>query len=69
MAIVPLGFLAGFGSHRVVTRTGMLRREGQPDGPQPRPFTEEVTASSQELWIEGLVVLHNPRARVPLDPE
>lgn len=65
-----MGFLAGFGSRRVrMTRTGMLRREGKPDGPQPRPFTEEVVSSGQESWIEGMVVLHNPQARVPLEPE
>lgn len=64
-----MGVLAGFGSRRVqMTRTGMLRREGHPDGPQPRPFTEEVTSSSQESWIEGMVVLHNPQALIPLDP-
>ena len=65
-----MGLLAGFGSRRVrMTRTGVLRREGQPDGPTPRPFTEEVTSSSQESWIEGMVVLHNPQARIPLEPD
>ena len=65
-----MGFLAGFGSQRVrMTRTGMLRREGHPDGPLPQSFTEEVTSSSQESWIEGMVVLHNPHARIPLNPD
>jgi hypothetical protein len=65
-----MGMLAGFGSRRVrMVRTGVLRREGKPDGPYPRPFVQEVTSASQESWIEGTVVLHNPRAITPLDPD
>jgi len=65
-----MGLLAGFGSSRVrMKRSGLLRREGKPDGPAPRQFTQEVTSSSNETWIEGMVVLHNPNATIPLDPD
>lgn len=65
-----MGLLAGFGSPRVrMTRSGVLRREGRPDGPEPRKFSQEVTSGSTETWIEGMVVFHNPNALVPLDPD
>lgn len=64
-----LGYVAGFGDRRVrMTRFGYRRRDGEPD-PRPLPFRDEVHAPNyQETWVEGMVVLHNPRARVPLDP-
>ncbi len=64
-----MGLLAGFGSPRVkMRRTGILRREGKPGGPEPQPFVQDVTPESHESWIEGMVVLHNPRAQIPLEP-
>ncbi|MCY1023985.1 hypothetical protein [Pyxidicoccus sp. MSG2] len=65
-----MGFLAGFGSRRVrMLRTGVRRGERDADGPMPKPFAHEVHAPGyDESWIEGTVVLHNPSARIPLDP-
>lgn len=65
-----MGFTAGFGSSRLeMIRTGILRREGKSDGPYPRPFSIKVTRTSPETWVEGMVVLHNPRAKIPLLPD
>ena len=65
-----MGHLAGFGSRRVrMVRTGMRRGELDDDGPTPKPFAHAVHAPDyDESWVEGMVVLHNPNARVPLDP-
>lgn len=64
-----LGFAAGFGSRDVrMVRTGLERREGKPGGPVPRPFRHVVDENYVESWVEGMVVLHNPKAKTPLDP-
>src|SRR3546814_4760381 len=40
------------------------------DGVGARPFEQAVhEAGYNESWIEGAVVLHNPNARIPLDPD
>lgn len=66
-----MGFLAGFGSRRVrMIRSGYMRGERRPDGPGPIPFAQEIhTPNYEESWVEGMVVLHNPNARIPLDPD
>lgn len=63
-----MGLLAGFGDPRVrMVRTGLRRFDGEAD-PRPRPFHEEVHADGyRETWVEGMVVLHNPDAIIPLD--
>lgn len=63
-----LGYLAGFGDRRVrMVRTGLRRHDGDVD-PRPRPFIENVhDAGYSESWVEGMVVLHNPAAAIPLD--
>jgi len=34
------------------------------------PFTQNVhDPGYQESWVEGMVVLHNPKAKIGLDPE
>ncbi|WP_295705412.1 hypothetical protein [Brevundimonas naejangsanensis] len=65
-----LGLMAGFGDPRVrMVRSGIRRHDGDAD-PRPRPFTDEVHAAGyEESWVEGLVVLHNPGAQRPLDPD
>ena len=65
-----MGYLAGFGNRRVrMVRTGMRRCELDDDGPMPSPFAHAVHAPDySETWVEGMVVLHNPKARIPLDP-
>ena len=65
-----MGYLAGFGNRHVrMFRTGMQRGELDNDRPMPRQFAHTVHAPDySETWVEGMVVLHNPRARIPLDP-
>jgi hypothetical protein len=65
-----LGYLAGFGSRRVkMVRSGICRGELDRNDPMPKPFVQEVHSPGyEESWIEGAVVLHNPAARIPLDP-
>lgn len=65
-----LGYIAGFGDRRVrMVRHGVRRHDGDAD-PRPRPFVDRVHEPGYaETWVEGLVVLHNPAARIPLDPD
>jgi hypothetical protein len=65
-----LGYVAGFGDRRVrMTRFGFRRRDSDLVDPRPQPFRDDVHAPGyQETWVEGMVVLHNPQARHPLDP-
>ncbi|MEE4209194.1 MAG: hypothetical protein V2I43_08010 [Parvularcula sp.] len=64
-----LGHAAGFGDPRVkLVRTGLQRNDSNSASPYPTPFSEEVGPASTETWVEGMVVLHNPNARIPLDP-
>ncbi|WP_254655412.1 hypothetical protein [Roseobacter sp. MED193] len=65
-----LGIAAGFGDPRVkMVRMGMKRNDTNSQAPFPTPFEEEVGPQSSETWVEGMVVLHNPNARIPLDPD
>lgn len=66
-----IGRMAGFGSPRVrMRRKGIFRGENHPAGPNPVPFDQNVCSPDyQETWVEGMVVLHNPHAKIPLDPE
>lgn len=64
-----LGKAVGFGDPRVkLLRTGIQRNDSNADKPYPTPFTEDVGPASTETWVEGMVVLHNPNARISLDP-
>lgn len=65
-----LGIAAGFGDPRVkMVRMGMKRNDSNLEAPAPTPFKEIVGPCSSETWVEGMVVLHNPNARIPLDPD
>jgi hypothetical protein len=66
-----LGYLAEFGNRRVrMVRTGVARGEGDPKNPLPKPFKHNVHEPGYtETWVEGMVVLHNPQARIKLRPE
>jgi hypothetical protein len=65
-----IGYLAEFGERRVrMIRTGIRRGELDAGHPMPRPFRQVVHATGySEAWVEGMVVLHNPHALLPLDP-
>lgn len=66
-----MGFIAGFGERCLkMTHAGIRRGEIDPEGPGPLPFSRNVHAPGYaESWIEGTVILHNPNARIPLDPD
>lgn len=66
-----MGYLAEFGNRRVrMTRKGFARGERNPENPMPKPFVHNVNEPGySETWVEGMVVLHNPRARIKLPPE
>jgi ribosomal protein L30 len=66
-----IGYLAEFGDRRVrMIRSGIRRGELDASHPMPRHFRHIVHATGySETWVEGMVVLHNPRALRPLDPE
>jgi len=66
-----LGYLAEFGSRRVrMVRTGFARGEGNSGNQAPAPFEHNVHEPGyMETWVEGMVVLHNPQARIKLRPE
>jgi hypothetical protein len=65
-----MGYIAGFGSRRVLmTRSGVRRGELDGDGLPAKNFRQNVhDPGYQESWVEGMVVLHNPKARLSLDP-
>lgn len=64
-----IGAMTGFGDPSLkIARQGFLRRDGDPIDPTPKPFRQEVGPGYNESWVEGMVVLHNPRASRPLDP-
>ena len=62
-----MGFLGGVGNMRVqMARTGIARGERKPENPMPKPFLHKVHEPGySESWVEGMVVLHNPRALIP----
>jgi hypothetical protein len=66
-----LGYLAEFGNRRVrMVRTGYARGERNSKNPMPEPFVHKVHEPGyMETWVEGMVVLHNPHARIKLHPE
>jgi hypothetical protein len=66
-----MGYLAGFGNRNVhMVRTGWARGEMNLENPMPIPFQHNVhDPAYTETWVEGILVLHNPTARIPLDPD
>lgn len=66
-----LGYVARFGSRNIMmVKRGVRRAEGDGDGQPLKPFAVEVHADDfAETWVEGMVVLHNSNAKIPLDPD
>jgi len=53
-----------------MVRSGIARGELDEGDPRPKNFAHNVSDPDyRETWVEGAVVLHNPNARIPLDPE
>lgn len=66
-----MGYVAGFGDRKIkIIVRGLARGERDESDPRPRFFAHKVWEPGySESWVEGMVVLHNPRAKVPLPPE
>jgi ribosomal protein L30 len=66
-----MGYIAGFGDQNIkIIRRGLARGERDSNDPRPKWFAQKVyDPSYSESWVEGMVVLHNPNARIPLPPE
>jgi len=63
-----MGFMTGFGNPDIeMVRTGIIRRDGDANNPAPKPFRHVLGPQYNETWVEGMVVLHNPNANIPLD--
>lgn len=64
-----MGVQAGFGSDKVHLVHSGLVADPDPRSDQPLSFSHEVTVKTQERWIDGMDVFHNPNATYPLDPQ
>lgn len=65
-----MGFIAGFGDRNIrIMRRGLMRGEHDRSDPRPKYFAQDVSKPGySESWVEGMVVLHNPNARITLPP-
>ena len=65
-----IGRVAGFGSPRVrMIREGECYKDDA-DSEKARPFKFAVhDPNYTESWAESVSIFHNPRARIPLDPQ
>lgn len=64
-----MGKQAGLGSHRpILIRTGSFYNH-EPNADKPHIISYNVDENSNETWSEGTVIFHNPKAKIPLDPE
>jgi len=65
-----MGFLAEFGNRRVrMVRSGYASGERNPENPMLKFEHKVHDPGYSETWVEGMVVLHNPLARIELPPE
>lgn len=64
-----MGKLAGIGSSDIKMIRKGFRYNPDPDGPFELPFTEDLdNPRYEESWSDGLIMYHNPNAKVPVDP-
>lgn len=64
-----MGKQAGFGSsYSTLIRTGFYYNH-EPNATQANQITYQVNEESNETWSEGVVVYHNPNAKIPLNPD
>lgn len=64
-----MGKLAGLGSKDVkLLRSGVMFNP-DPNALRPLPFTKDMDDDDyEETWSDSIVMFHNPRAKVPVDP-
>lgn len=65
-----MGILNGFGMGNVLAvREGTMVNH-DPNATMPKYFRVIVNADGyEEKWVEGLTVIHNPKANIPLNPD
>lgn len=62
-----MGVSAGFGVDNITLVRRGKAWDPDPNSSTPIPFEYIVAEGSQETWVEGMDVFHNPRAIHPLD--
>ncbi len=64
-----MGKQAGLGSEKLnLVRMGNYYNHN-PNAAVPNTITYPVNENSPETWSEGVMIFHNPNAKLPLDPE
>ncbi len=65
-----MGILNGFGSGNVLAVREGTMVDHDPNATTPKYFRVIVNSDGyEETWVEGLTLIHNPKALVPLDPD
>ena len=64
-----MGKQAGLGNENVaLVRKGTFHNH-DPDATEPNIYQYLVSELSHETWSEGVIIFHNPNAKIPLKPE
>jgi hypothetical protein len=64
-----MGIQSGFGVKNIKTYRWGMAYNKDPNATLPNTFHYEVTEQSTETWAEGLNIFHNPRAKIPINPD
>jgi len=60
---------AGYGVSKIKTFRWGMSHNHDPNASLPHIFSYEVTEKTEETWAEGINIFHNPKAKIPLEPE
>jgi hypothetical protein len=60
---------AGYGVPYIKTFRWGMSHNHDPNASSPNMFHYEVTEKSNETWAEGVNIFHNPKAKIPIDPD
>jgi len=60
---------AGFGVKNIKTHRWGMAHNHNPNASLPNMFHYEATEKSTETWAEGLNLYHNPKAKIPINPD
>lgn len=64
-----IGKQAGFGSNASTLLRVGARHDHDPNASMPLPFVYVVDTESEETWVEGASLYHNPKALFPVDQD
>ncbi len=62
-----MGKIAGFGDANIRLIREGARYDHDPNATMPIPFMFEINENTKESWGEGLVMYHNPRAKIAIN--